>query len=137
MGTYVSLHGRAFGFDSETGAIIRNGSEGGLGDDTPSSATSASTATAITPRGVTSLASSAAKGYVLTAPISGVRKVLTATTTSTAIRTITLASGTYQTTAGSSFTAAAFNGQGQSLMLQALSTALFAVLSNIGPVTFA
>jgi hypothetical protein len=137
MGAFVSLHGRAYGFDSETGALIRNGVEGGLGDQTIQAATSATTATALTPRGITTLSSSAAKGYSLTAPIAGLTKVLTATTTSTAIRTITLASGTFGTTAGSSFTAAAFDGEGETLTLTALSTALFRVASNQGGVTFA
>lgn len=132
MGAYVSLHGNKFGFDADTGATLI-----GPGDAAVSAATSATTATVITARGNTTLSSSAAKGYTLAAPIPGIAKTLTATTTSTAARTVTLASGTFQTTSGSSFTAAAFAGQGQSLSLQALSTALFQVLSNIGPVTFA
>lgn len=137
MGTFVSLHGRKFGFDSETGALIRDGIEGGAGDASVQSATSATTATAITPRGITTLSSSAAKGYTLTAPITGVPKTLTATSSSTAIRTVTLASGTFGTTAGSTFTAAAFDGEGDTLILTALSTALYRVSSNVGAVTFA
>lgn len=134
---YISLHGRAFGFDSDTGAIIRNGVEGGSGDETVSAATAATTAAAISPRGITTLSSSAAKGYTLTAPITGVQKILTATTTSTAARTITLASGTFATTTSSTYSAAAFAGEGFSLVLTALSTSLFRVVSNVGPVTFA
>lgn len=134
---YISLHGRAFGFDSDTGAIVRNGVEGGAGDATVTSATVSSTGTAIVPRGVTTIVSSSAKTHTLTAPIAGVPKVLTATTTTTAARSVTLASGNFATTTASTFVTATFTGLGQTLSLQALSTALFQVVGNIGPVTFA
>lgn len=125
---YVSLHGRAFGFDSDTRSLIRDGIEGGFGDHAVSSA---STAVNITPRGTTTM-SSAVKDYTMTAPITGVQKQLTTLTTSTGIRTVTLASGTFQSTAGSSWVKATFTGQGQQLSLQALSTALFQITQNIG-----
>lgn len=129
---FISLHGRAFGFDSETGALMRNGQEGGSGDET---VTAASTASNIVPRGVTTLAATAAKAYTLTSPIAGLTKRLIATGSSTG-QTVTLASGTYRTTAGSTFTVATFTAPGQALTLTALSTALFGVFSNMGTVTF-
>jgi hypothetical protein len=130
---FISLHGRAFGFDSETGAIIRNGVEGGQGDQAVSAA---STASNIAPRGVTTLAATAAKAYTLTAPITGVTKQLYNTASTTTLQTVTLASGTFRTTAGSTFTVATFGTIGQALTLTALSTALFGVTNNVGVVTF-
>src|SRR5690606_4042261 len=83
---FVSLHGRAFGFDSETGAIVRNGQEG-------ESVTAASTTSNISARGVTTINSTAAATYTLDAPIPGVIKVLQTSNASTAARVVNLASG--------------------------------------------
>lgn len=130
---FISLHGRAFGFDSDTGAIIRNGAEGGAGDQ---SVTAASTAATIVARGLTTLGATAAKAYTMAAPIAGVGKRLISTGASTG-QSVTLAGGaTYQTTAGSTFTAALFTARGQSLTLTALSTSVFGVFANTGSVTF-
>jgi hypothetical protein len=128
---YLSLHGRAFGYDTITGAIQRPGFTDTFNDEEAVNA--ASTASNVKFRGVTTFGATAAKSYTMNAPLAaGLPSALTTTTTSTAIRDVTLASGNFQTTAGSSFTKATFNGIGQSLTLQALSTALVAVLSNIG-----
>ena len=129
MGTYVSLHGRAFGFDSETGALQRPGFDS---FDNQEGVTAASTAANLKWRGTTTLGSTAAKDYTLNAPVAGVDKALTTISTSTAVRTVSLASGNFQSTAGSSFTKLTFNGIGQGVFLQALSTALVAVMGNIG-----
>lgn len=130
MGTYVSLHGRALGFDSESGALQRPG----FGDsyDNDEGVTAATTAANLKWRGAATLGSSAAKDYTLNTPIAGVTKNLAATTTSTAVRTVSLATGNFQSTAGSSFIKLTFNGIGQAIALQALSSALVAVLSNAG-----
>jgi hypothetical protein len=128
---FVSLHGRAFGFDTETGAIIRNGVEGGAGDQTVSAA---STATTIAARGVTTLGATAAKDYTMSAPIAGVDKKLYATSGTT--QTVTLAAGTFRTTAGSSFNKATFDSAGEALLLTGLSTALYGVFGNVNSVAF-
>ena len=129
----ISLHGRAFGFDSETGAIIRNGVEGAAGNET---LTVASTASNIVARGLTTLAATAAKAFTMDVPIPSIPKRLFATGSSTG-QSVTLAGGaTYRTTAGSTFTAALFTAAGQSLTLTALSTAVFGVFGNTGSVTF-
>lgn len=130
---YVSLHGRAFGFDTETGAIIRNGVEGGAGDET---VTSASTATTIVPRGITTLGATAAKDYTMAAPIAGVDKKLFCTGSTTLAQTVTLAAGTFHTTAGTSFNKATFDSTGECLILTGLSTSVYGVLSNLGAVSF-
>lgn len=129
MGATISIHGRLLGIDSETGAFTR-----GLDAfDQDEGTTAASTAANLKFRGVTTLGSSAAKDYTINAPAAaGLRKSLTTTTTSTLARTVSLASGNFQSTAGSSFIKATFNGIGQVLNLQAVSTALVAVLGNIG-----
>lgn len=128
---FLSLHGRAFGFNTITGAIERPGFSDNLNDE--EAVVAASTASNAKFRGLTTLGATAAKDYTMNAPLAaGLPAVLTTTSTSTAIRTMTLASGNFQSTAGSSFTKLSFNGQGQSIQLQALSTALVNVLSNIG-----
>jgi hypothetical protein len=126
---FVSLHGRVFGFDSETGAIVRNGREGASGDQTVSAA---STTSNIAPRGITTINSTAAATYTLDAPIPGVIKVLQTSNSSTAARVVNLASGYMSSTAGATMAKATFNGTGQTLTLQGLSTALYAVLHNVG-----
>lgn len=129
----ISLHGRAFGFDSETGAIIRNGVEGGSGDET---VTAASTTSNIVARGVTTLPATAAKTYTMDAPIAGLTKRLFCTGSTTLAQVVALASGTFHTTAGTTFSSATFTGRGQCLTLTALSTAIYGVFGNLGTVTF-
>lgn len=128
---FLSLHGRAFGFDTITGAIQRPGFSDSFNDE--EAVTAASTAANAKFRGVTTLGATAAKDYTLTAPAAaGLPLVLTTISTSTAIRTMTLASGNFQSTAGSSFTKLSFNGIAQAVTLQALSTALVGLLGNTG-----
>lgn len=131
MGTYVSLHGRAFGFDSQNGAIQRPAFTPEFNDD--EGVTAATTASNAKFRGTTTLGATAAKDYTMNAPsAAGLPARLTSLTTSTAARTMTLASGNFQSTAGSSFTKLTFNGIGQAVQLVALSTALVGLLSNTG-----
>lgn len=131
MGAYVSLHGRAFGFDSQNGTIQRPAFGSEFNDD--ESVSAASTASNLKWRGAVTLGSSAAKDYTMNAPsLAGVHSRLTTLTTSTAVRTVTLASGNFQSTSGSSFTKLTFNGIGQAVSLQAMSTALVALLGNTG-----
>lgn len=128
MGATVSLHGRALGFDSETLALIRNGVEGNYGDEAVSAAGSAT----IVPRGTTTFSSTVATTYVLDAPIVGLLKTLVATGASTIARTVTLASGTYQSTTGSTLTKVTLSAVGQSITLRGLSTAIWQVIANTG-----
>lgn len=128
---FLSLHGRAFGFNTITGAIERPGFTDSFNDE--EAVTAASTASNTKFRGVTTLGATAAKSYTMNAPAAaGLPLVLTTISTSTAVRDVTLASGNFASTAGSSFTKATFNGIGQSLQLQSVSTAVVNVLSNIG-----
>lgn len=129
MGTFVSLHGKAFGFDADTGAIIRNGQEGGSGGETVSVA---STAANLAPRGVSTFSSTTAKAYVLDAPVTGLSKTLVAIGASTVARTVTLASGNYQSTTGSTLTTVTLTAIGQAITLRGLSTALWQVVANAG-----
>lgn len=134
MGTFVSLHGRAFGFDSQHGSLQRPAVSDNFEDE--ESVTSPTTTANIKWRGTATLSTTAAKAYTLNAPpfaSLGVQKRLVTTTTSTAnTSTVTLASGNFQSTAGSSFTKLSFLGLNTSVLLQALSTALVSVLSNNG-----
>lgn len=134
MGTYVSLHGRAAGFDSLHGAIQRPAFGDNFEDE--ESVTAPTTAANIKWRGAGTLSTTAARAHTLNAPpyaALGVSKRLICTTTSTGnATTVTLASGTFQTTAGSSFTKLTFQGLGHQVLLQALSTALVAVFANAG-----
>ena len=131
MGAYVSLHGRAFGFDAETGSLVRGGVEGTYGDNAVSAA---STASNIVPRGITTLASTAVVTYTLDEPKVGLVKRLTATGSSTSARKVTTAAGTIGTTAGSTGNTLTFNATGQSVTLQGLSTALWQLVANVGSV---
>lgn len=134
MGTYVSLHGRAFGFDTQHGTIQRPAFAADFEDD--ESITAPTTAANIKWRGAATLSTTAARAHTLNAPpfaSLGVLKRLVCTTTSTAnATTVALASGNFQSTAGSSFTKLTFQGLNHAVMLQALSTALVSVMSNIG-----
>lgn len=128
---YLSLHGRALGFDTVTGAIQRPGFKDTYDDE--EDVTAASTASNVKWRGNTTTNSTAAKTYTLSAPQApGLMKTINATSTSTLARIFALASGTFQTTAGSSFTGITFNGIGQSASLLALSTSLVQVTANLG-----
>lgn len=130
MGTYVSLHGRAYGFDSATGAPQRPAFTDFNDEE---AVTAASTANNVKFRGTTTIGATAAKDYTMNAPsAAGLPAQLTSLTTSTAARTVALASGNFQSTAGSSFTKLTFNGIGQAINLQAVSTALVAIFGNLG-----
>lgn len=137
MGTYISLHGRMVGYDSDNAKLQRPGVSSSYEDEEGLSA--ASTASNIKLRGTTTLGSSSAKDYTMNAPgalDTGIRKTLTTTTTSTAARTVSLASGTFQTTVGTSAQKITFNGIGQNVELVALSTSLVGVRSFTSGVTF-
>jgi hypothetical protein len=118
----VSLHGRRTGLDKDDFLAAR-----GYRYELEAG----STGTTIPNGGLTSLSSSSGT-YSLQAPKSGIEKILTTLTTSTLVRQVTLASGNFQSTAGSSFITASFDGQGETLTLIGLSTALFGVVGNIG-----
>lgn len=129
MGTFVSLHGRAYGIESETGVPVVHGDTNGV--------TSLSTASVIPARGTTVLGSSAAKDYTMAGPIPGVTKKLVYGVSSTGSHTVTLVSGTFFSTAGSSQNKATLASTGQSLTLEGLSTSKYMVTANLGSVTLA
>ena len=125
---YVSLHGRAFGFDADTKKIERDGRDW----DGITARTSASSAVIDGYPGVTTL-SSAAVSYTLDPPqFAGAVKTLTTLTTSTLIRAITRVSTALyiQSTDGSTMVKANLASGGASLTLRAVSTALWAVISR-------
>jgi hypothetical protein len=135
MGAYVSLHGHLVGVDSESGALRRPGLDSSFSSE--ESVTVPTTSANIKWRGVSTITTTGAADYTLNAPttptIGMAKRIIAAlTSTSTAARTVTLASGTFQTTAGSSFLKLTFNGSGQAISLQALSTALVGVFANAG-----
>lgn len=125
----VSLHGRALGFDSDVGQLVYNGETEGL-------TTAPSTATNISNRGFTSLGSSANKDFTMAAPIAGVVKTLAYGAATTGAQTVTLASGTFVSTSGSSQNRATLDSTGKAITLQGLSTSKFQVVGNTGAVAF-
>lgn len=128
---FLSLHGRMIGYDTVTGALQRPGFKDFFDDE--EDVTAASTAASIKWRGNTTTNSTAAKTYALLAPpAAGLVKTISAISTSTLARIFALASGNFQTTAGSSFTGLTFTGIGQNVTLIALSTALVQVSANAG-----
>lgn len=96
------------------------------------SVTTPTTAQTIASGGTSIFPATAAKSYNLGAPAAGARKTLVATSTSTAVRTITLASGNFTSTAISTGASIAFNGIGQVVELIGLSTAAWFVTDNTG-----
>lgn len=131
---YLSLHGRAIGYDTFHGQIQRPAFSDSFEDD--ESITAPTTSASIKWRGAATLSTTAARAHTLIAPpfaSLGVTKQLVCTTTSTSnATTVTLASGNFVSTAGSSFSKLTFAGLNQSVFLQALSTALVSVQSVVG-----
>jgi hypothetical protein len=128
MGTYVSQHGRALGFDSDTKQLIRDGRNW----DGLTAYTSASSAAIDGYPGVATL-SSAATSFTLDPPaFAGAIKHLTTLTTSTLVRAVTRVSTALyiHSTDGSTMVKANFAGQGGSLTLIGLSTSLWGVLNR-------
>jgi len=120
-----SLYGRIFGISFEDCAYAENGFQANVTE-----ATSASTSDVIPADGMTTLNSSAGDAYTMAAPVPGVLKELFVTSTGTNNISVGLASGNFQTTAGSSFTHVIFDGQGDNVVLRGISTAIYAVLSQ-------
>ena len=138
----VSLHGRDVGLDKDRYLTSRVGIKipslfvGASGSELDVNAvTAASTASNLTASGITTLACTAVLTYTMDEPVTGLSKRLTATGASTSVRKVTLAAGTFGTTAGSTGNTLSFSQTGQAVSLQALSTALFQVFGNVGGVT--
>lgn len=125
--SYSSIKGRDLGIDRKTGAIVaRNGIRADI--QVPS------TGVTIPNSGLSVFTALTTSSYTLAAPAQGVRKELfgMTTSTSTAAKIVTLASGNFQSTASSTYTIATINGVGQSISLIGLSTSRYGVLSNAG-----
>jgi hypothetical protein len=126
---YVSLHGRAFGFDSDSKKISRDGRDW----EGVSAYSSGSSAVIDGHPGIVTL-SSAAVSYTLDPPqFAGALKQITTLTTSTLVRAITRVSTALyiQSTDGTTMVKANLASQGASLTLRALSTSLWAVVSRV------
>lgn len=126
-----SIKGRDVGLDNAGYLSAR------LGMRTPRlefDVTALSSAANATNGGVGILSSTAAQSVTMDAPAAGAIKHLfmNSTSTSTAARTVTLASGNFQSTASSTYTSITFNGPGQSAMLAGQSTSRFQVMANNG-----
>lgn len=120
----VSLFGRRLGFDSNDYLLGTKGVR-----EPVQSLTSATTATTVTFGGHANIASATGTiPFSLAAPVPGV--VMTLFQSATAGGIVTLASGSFVTTAGSTATAATFTEQGDRLVIVGLTTALAAVLVN-------
>lgn len=141
-----SIAGRLFGLDADgyatspVGLKIPDLRVGASGSELPVSGsgvvTTASTGSTIGAGGFTALAASTAAAFVLAGPITGTRKTLHATSTSTG-QVVTLVSGNFSSTDGATGTIATFTGVGQTLELLAKSTGIYAVLNRQGAVTIA
>lgn len=123
--SYSSIKGRIFGFDPRDGGVTAPSF------GFKSNVSAPSTSVAITGSGVSVDPSTGAKSYTLAAPSIGVsrRLILNSTSTSTAARTFTLASGNYQSTASSTYTSLTLNGSGQFADLIGISTSRFQVMA--------
>ncbi len=126
--TLTSIHGRNAGLD-------RNGyltAEAVGFRDKTTTVTSGSTATTISNNGIAILTSISTQTFTLAAPHPGVRKtlILNSTSTSTAARTVTLASGNFQTTTGATYTSFSWIAAGGSIHLVGQSTSRYQVMTN-------
>lgn len=141
----TSIHGKRVGLDAdnylttETGIkapVYFEGTSGSEFDNqAQTSATISSTGTAITNSGVTLLTATGAKAYTISDPTHvRQRKVISQTSSSTAAKTVTTVGGV-----GIGFDGfnhiATFLGRGDALHLQAISTAMWAVIGKSGSVT--
>ncbi len=142
----TSIHGKRLGIDSDgyltgdlTGIKLPVVFEGASGSEFDNSlittASLASTGTNISNSGLTVLTATATKAYVINDPTHvRQRKVISQTSSSTAAKTVTTAGG-----AGVGFDGlnhiAAFLGRGEALHLQAISTAMWAVIAKTGSIT--
>ena len=126
----TSIHGRRLGLDQDSALV-------GVTDvrKAVTAATSATTATAIPNYGLTTIAAATGATWVMAAPAPGLSKELVTSTTSTGTMIITLASGSFVSTGGTSATAITFNGVGDRATLTGLTTASFAVTSLVGTST--
>lgn len=125
--SYSSIKGAILGYDMrDKGIVARYG--------TKANVSAPSTSVTVEGWGVSVDPSTGAKSYTLAAPVTGNRKtlVLNSTSTSTAARTFTLASGNFQSTASSTYTSVTLNGSGQIADLVAISTARYQVLALSG-----
>jgi hypothetical protein len=136
-----SIAGRLFGLDANGYATSPNGIKApdikvGTADSELSiyganAITTASTGSTIGQAGYTSLANTTAAAFTLAAPtLIGVPKQLHSSSSSTG-QTVTLVSGTFSSTAGSSQNRATFIA-GTAMSLIAISTAKYAVVANAG-----
>lgn len=140
-----SLYGRLLGIDKDGFITGLNGIKvpaiytGPSGSETLSggaaSVTSPTTAQTVAAGGTSIFNATAAKTYSLAAPAAGVTKRLTNTTTSTAARTITLASGNIVSTSLSTGQTITMTGLGQSAELIGLSTAQYGVVQMSAALT--
>lgn len=126
--TLTSIHGRNAGLDRD-GYLI---AEAKGFRNTVTTVTSASTGTTISNNGTALLTGISTQTFTLAAPHPGVRKVLilNSTSTSTAARTISLASGNFQTTASATYTSFSWIAAGGSVVLEGQSTSRYTVVNN-------
>lgn len=92
--------------------------------------TDGSTDTNIANTGITTLPSTGALAYTMDGPEAGNRAVVTCTASDTASKTVTLAFGTFDGTNN----IATFDAAAETLVVDGVSSGLFAVSSNVGSV---
>lgn len=127
----TSIRGRYAGLDSDGNFVARLGAKAAKFISDLNAATTSSN---ISNGGVSTISSTAAQSITMDAPGTGVEKTIACvtTSTSTAARTVALASGTIQSTASSTYTTMTFNATGQAIRLVGLSTARALVVANAG-----
>lgn len=129
----VAAHGSQVGFTAGDGYLA--GPADTLRPVT--NATSATTGTNLPAYGVVTLYSTTGDSWILDDPAyAGVAVEIIVVSTDTNNCTVTSTGSNIRTTAGSSFISAVFDAEGEALRLVALTTALWAVTSNVSDVTF-
>lgn len=125
----TSIHGRRLGLDNDAFLV---GPKALLSPVT--NATSDTTGTALLNHGHHSIATTTDDTWTLADPKEGCMVTITTITTSTGTHTVSPANATIYSTNGVAGSAIAFNAMGESVTLVGLSTAKWAVTSNVNSV---
>lgn len=102
-------------------------------DETLQTAATGSTGTVLASRGTIVVSTSAAKTFQMAAPRTGATVHIIATHASTLVKTISLASGNFDSSGTK--TKLLFNGANDAVTITGISTARFIITSNVGSVT--
>ena len=136
----TSIYGRRLGFDTTPDNINGFNQRGGMlvgipGLRLPIQTMTTTTPTTMYPSGHIELGATTGSTNTINAPIPGLEVTITQTATSTLGMQVNLTNGNFNSSTGSSANSMTLWGQGATVRLVGLSTALFAHLGGLGQTT--